>query len=76
MLIGIFLIQLLQGTDTHGLRFWITAAGYVFLIAAGIIGKWNLFKKTGRTPWHSLIPIWNEADLYDKIGRASCRERV
>ena len=65
MLVSIFLIQLLQGTETHGLRFWITAAGYVFLIAAGIIGKWNLFRKTGRTPWHSLIPIWNEADLYD-----------
>ena len=65
MLIGIFFMQLLLGNDPRGLRFWLTAAAYVLVIIAGVAGKWQLFKKTGRTPWHSLVPVWNEAELYD-----------
>ena len=65
MLIECFLIQLFKQDGARGAFFWLTAGIYFVLIAAGIAGKWILFRKTGRTPWHSLVPVWNEYELYD-----------
>ena len=28
----------------------------IYLVAS-LIGRWKVFKKAGKTPWHSLIPV-------------------
>ncbi len=65
MMIEVFLFQLLREAGPHRIKFWITAAGYTLLLAAALTGKWHLFKKTGKTPWHSLVPVLNAYELYD-----------
>ena len=65
MLTVLFLLRLIMQTETRGLMFWVTAGLYVLLIACGAAGKWNIFRKADRTPWHSLIPVISSYELYD-----------
>ena len=36
----------------------------IYLVAS-LIGRWKVFKKAGKTPWHSLIPVLSRYELYD-----------
>ena len=42
----------------------ILVVSVVYLISS-LIGRWKVFKKAGKKPWHSLIPILSRYELYD-----------
>jgi hypothetical protein len=62
------------------------AAGMAALFAGGLFGCicylaifagvgalmfWGIFQKAGKTPWHSMIPIWNWMVLCEIAGKPS-----
>ena len=65
MMIELFLFQLLLHPDTGNPMFWIAAAVYLLLIIGALAGKWHLFSKAGRKPWHCMIPFLGYRQLYD-----------
>lgn len=64
-MIDIFLFQLLRNPDLKSVMFWVTAVVYCLLLAGSLAGKWRLFEKAGRVPWHCLVPFLGNRDLYD-----------
>ena len=65
MLIGLLLYRIFHTYDRNSLSFWILLLVCAFLGAASLTGKWKILKKAGKTPWHSLIPVLGDYEIFD-----------
>lgn len=59
-----FFQRLLDGSLLEGTGPLVIVLTVTYVIAS-MVGRWLVFKKAGRTPWHSLIPFFSRYILFD-----------